>query len=149
MSELNKFTESLDHDRLQQAISAAERRTSGEIRVVVKAGKVDDPTAGAAREFAKLKMHETAERNAVLFFIAPDARKFAVFGDQGIHEKCGAEFWQGVAAAMETHFRTGDPTAALVEGIGRAGELLASEFPHQRDDVDELPNTIVNRPADE
>jgi len=111
--------------------------------------KVDDPTARAAQEFARLKMHRTAARNGVLFLVAPDARTFAVFGDQGIHEKCGDDFWRGVAAVMESHFRAGDPTTALVEGIARAGELLATEFPRQSDDIDELPNQVITRPADD
>ncbi len=149
MNSLKSFTQKLDTARLEQAITAAELRTSGEVRVVLQAGRVADPTERAALEFKKLKMHETAERNAVLFFVAPDARCFAVFGDQGVHAKCGDTFWQDVATAMEAHFKAGDPTAALVEGIGRAAELLAKEFPRQDDDRDELPNTIVERPADD
>jgi len=149
MSELKKFTAALDGERIEAAITAAEQRTAGEIRVVIQAGKVDDPTARAAQEFARLKMHRTAARNGVLFLVAPDARTFAVFGDQGIHEKCGDDFWRGVAAVMESHFRAGDPTTALVEGIARAGELLATEFPRQSDDIDELPNQVITRPADD
>ena len=84
----------------------------------------------------------------MLFFVAPEARKFAVFGDEGIHVKCPPAFWTEVAAVMERHFRAGDPSTALVEGINRAGELLAREFPYQRDDVDELPNQVVRRPSD-
>lgn len=148
MNSIKAFTQKLDTARLEQAIAAAELRTSGEVRVVLQAGKVADPTARAAQEFARLKMHETAERNAVLFFVAPDARCFAVYGDQGVHAKCGESFWQAVAQAMETHFKAGDPTAALVEGIARAGELLAKEYPRQHDDRDELPNTIIERPSD-
>lgn len=148
MSELSIFNEQLDHERIETAIGAAERNTSGEIRVVLKAGPVDDATAAAAREFAKLGMHKTAARNAVLFLVAPEARKFAVFADQGIHTKCPAAFWTEVATIMERHFRAGDPTTALVEGINRAGDLLGREFPFQRDDIDELPNTVVRRPSD-
>ncbi len=148
MSKLKKFSQSLGTDRIEQAITAAELRTSGEIRVVLQSGKVDDPTAAAAKEFAKLKMHETTERNAVLFLIAPDARCFAVYGDEGIHQKGPLHFWTQVAAAMETHFRAGDPTLALIEGITRAADLLAVEFPRQSDDQDELSNTIINRPPD-
>ncbi|WP_221031467.1 TPM domain-containing protein [Actomonas aquatica] len=147
MSDLSVFNEQLDHERIEQAITAAELRTSGEIRVVLKAGEVDDPTAEAAAEFAKLAMHKTAERNAVLFLVAPEARKFAVFGDEGIHQKCPPDFWSEVAAAMQQHFRAGDPTTALVEGISRAGTLLGQEFPRQDDDVDELSNKVVTRPA--
>ena len=149
MSELNVFEEQLDHGRIEAAIAAAEKRTSGEIRVVLKAGEVDDPTAAAAHEFAALGMHKTAERNAVLFFVAPEARKFAVFGDEGIHQKCPPDFWADVAAAMQSHFRAGDPTTALVEGITRAGNLLGQEFPHQSDDVNELSNKVVSRPSDD
>ncbi len=148
MSELSVFNEQLDHGRIETAIAAAERCTSGEIRVVLKAGAVDDATATAAQEFAKLGMHKTALRNAVLFLVAPEARKFAVFGDEGIHQKCPAHFWTDVAAAMQSHFRANDPTTALVEGITRAGNLLAAEFPHQSDDVNELSNQVVERPAD-
>ncbi|MCF3651486.1 TPM domain-containing protein [Synoicihabitans lomoniglobus] len=147
MSELKVFNEQLDHPRIEAAIAAAEMKTSGEIRVVLQAGPVEDATASAAQEFAHLKMHRTAERNAVLFFVAPEARKFAVYGDEGIHQKCPPNFWTEVAAAMEKHFRADDPTTALVEGITRAGNLLVAEFPRQSDDVDELSNKVVNRPA--
>ena len=146
MSELKKFSQNLDTARIEKSIADAELRTSGEIRVVLQSGKVDDPTAAAAKEFAKLKMHETAERNAVLFLVAPDARCFAVYGDEGIHQKCPPNFWTEVAAAMERHFRSANPTQALVEGITRAGDLLATEFPRQSDDKDELSNTLVERP---
>ncbi|GAB5558816.1 MAG: TPM domain-containing protein [Synoicihabitans sp.] len=148
MSEISRFSSRLDNSRIEKSITEAENQTSGEIRVVLQAGKVDDPVQRAEKEFARLKMQETAERNGVLFFVAPDAHKFAVFGDQGIHEKCPENFWEEIAAAMEQHFRADDPTQALVEGITRAGSLLAAEFPRQNDDRDELSNEVVNRPAD-
>ena len=149
MSALKEFSKQLDNTRIEQAINDAENLTSGEIRVVLQAGKVEDPVQRAEKEFARLKMQETAERNGVLFFVAPDAQKFAVFGDQGIHQKCPESFWAEVAAAMEQYFRAGDPTQALVEGITRAGTLLATEFPREHDDRDELSNEVVNRPADD
>lgn len=149
MSELKKFSAQIDNTRIEQAITDAENQTSGEVRVVLQAGKVDDPVQRAEKEFGRLKMQETAERNGVLFFVAPDAHRFAVFGDQGIHQKCPENFWAEIAAAMEQHFRADDPTQALIEGITRAGTLLASEFPRQNDDENELPNTVVHRPADD
>lgn len=146
MSELSVFNEELDLARIEAAIAAAERLTSGELRVVLQAGPVEDAVAAAAREFARLRMHATAERNGVLFLVAPEARRFAVFGDEGIHRRCPAAFWKEVAGAMEHHFRLGDPTTALVEGVGRAGRMLGQEFPRRSDDTDELPNTVIQRP---
>ncbi|HXM74516.1 MAG TPA: TPM domain-containing protein, partial [Chthoniobacterales bacterium] len=85
-----EFISKLDHDRIVKAIQEAESKTSAEIRVYLQRGKLADDAVNAARKrFQKLGMHKTAERNAVLIFVAPRAHKFAVVGDQAIHEKCG------------------------------------------------------------
>jgi uncharacterized membrane protein len=133
----------LDHARVVAAIAAAERRTSGEIRVLFSRHKADDPVAAATRQFERLGMTATAARNGVLIFVAPRSRNFAVIGDTGVHEKCGQAFWAELAAAMSEHFRRGDFTAGLVHGIERAGGLLAEHFPRRPDDVNELPDDIA------
>ena len=133
----------IDHDRVTAAIVAAERRTSGEIRVLLARHKAAEPVAAAQRHFERLGMTNTSHRNGVLIFLAPRSRTFAVIGDSGIHEKCGDAFWTGLAAAMTEHFKRGDFTAGLVHGIERAGALLAEHFPRQPDDRNELPDTIA------
>ncbi|MBX3738654.1 MAG: TPM domain-containing protein [Candidatus Didemnitutus sp.] len=143
---MKTFLAQLDTARIERAIADAEKLTSGELRVVFQAGEVTDVTQLAHDAFARLGMTSTRERNAVLILIAPDARQFALYGDAGVHAKCGDDFWRNVAAAMEQKFRTGQHTDAVIEGIARAGELLAREFPHRPDDRDELPNTVVQDP---
>jgi uncharacterized membrane protein len=133
----------IDHGRVVAAIGAAEQRTSGEIRIIVSQQKAADPIAPARRTFEQLGMMKTAARNGVLIFLAPSSRTFAVIGDTGIHEKCGAAFWRDLAAAMTGHFGRGDFTSGLVHGIERCGELLAAYFPRSPDDRNELPNEIV------
>jgi uncharacterized membrane protein len=132
----------IDHARVTAAIAAAERRTSGEIRVLLARTKAPDPVAAARRQFERLGMTGTAERNGVLIFLAPRSRTFAVIGDTGVHEKCGDGFWRELAAAMGGHFRRGDFTTGLVGGIERAGALLAEHFPGRPDDRNELPDAI-------
>lgn len=143
---MKQFLAQLDTARIERAIADAEKLTSGELRVVFHPGEVDDATALARAAFARLGMTATRERNAVLVLIAPDARQFAIFGDEGVHAKCGDDFWRNVAAAMEQKFRAGQHTDAVVEGVARAGELLAREFPHRPDDRDELPDAVVQEP---
>ena len=137
------FFSAFDSDRIVQAIAAAERRTSGEIRVHVTKHSPRELEARAERRFQLLGMTRTAERNGVLIYIAPKARRFRVLGDQGIHEKAGAEFWTQVAAAMEEHFRRGEFTEGVVRGVERVGELLAAHFPRKDGDRDELPNEVT------
>lgn len=119
----------VDHDRVVEAIAAAERRTSGRIRVIVARHRTRHPEAAAAKHFAKLGIAHLPERNGVLIFVAPRSRTFAVIGDKGIHDRCGDDFWRELARAMTEFFKRGQFTEGLVHGIDRAGEILASHFP--------------------
>ena len=88
-------------------------------------------------------MAATAERNGVLIYVAPRSQRFAVLGDTGIHEKCGAGFWKEIAAAMEHDFREGRYTDGLLKGIAAAGDALARFFPRtEAADRNELPDQI-------
>jgi uncharacterized membrane protein len=44
---------------------------------------------------------------------------------------------------MTGHFQRGEFTDGIVNGIDRAGEMLAGHFPHEPDDKNELPDDIV------
>lgn len=138
-----KFIEQLEHDRIVRAIAAAETKTSGEIRVFIQHGEVSDPVSVARAQFERLGMTKTRKRNGVLIFVAPRAQKFAVIGDQGVHEKCGDPFWQALTQAMRTHFQAQNFTDAVVHAINETGGLLAQHFPRFPDDRDELPNTVL------
>jgi uncharacterized membrane protein len=131
-----------DSDRIVAAIAAAEKGTSGEIRVHVTRRVPENIEERAIRRFDLLGMAKTAERNGVLIYIAPRARQFRVLGDAAIHEKCGASFWTEVASAMEASFRKGELTEGVVRGVERVGEVLARHFPRKTGDRNELSNAI-------
>lgn len=131
-----------DSDRIVAAIAAAEKQCSAEIRVHVTRRVPKNLEQRAAKRFELLGMTKTAGRNGVLIYIAPRARQFRILGDTAIHEKAGDEFWKEVAAAMEDFFRKGQFTEGVVHGVERAGEILASHFPHGEGDRNELPDTI-------
>lgn len=133
---------SVDHDRVVAAIANAEQRTSGEIRVLVAREKAEDPVQAAQSHFERLGMTRTAARNGVLIFVAPRSHRFAIIGDTAIHERCGQSFWSEVARAMEQRFKQAEFTEGLVNGIEKAGALLAEHFPRQPDDQNELPDKI-------
>ena len=139
------FLSQLEHERIERAIATAERKTSGELRVVVYPESAPDPLRVAEAEFNRLGMRRTRQRNAVLILVAPLSHTFAIFGDHGVHQRCGETFWQEVAAAMTTQFQAGAFTNGIVHAIERAGTLLAEHFPRTADDRNELPDTIVDR----
>ena len=138
-----EFVEQLRENEIVAAIRAAEQKTSGEIRVFISRQKdVVDPVAAAQQEFNRLGMTNTRDRNGVLMYLAPGPRKFAVIGDSGIHARCGETFWQELAQSMSARFHAGEFTEGIVQGINRAGDLLAVHFPRRPDDSDELPNRV-------
>src|SRR3954464_15056902 len=140
----HRFIKELEHDRIIKAIKEAEAKTSGQIRVYLQRGLFDeDALPLAQKKFLQLGMEKTRERNGVLIFVAPRAQKFAVIGDEGVHQKCGEKFWADLVTRMREHFLREDFTQALVEGIGATGELLASHFPKTGATANELPDDIV------
>ena len=140
---MRKFLSKLDSDRIVAAIADAEKRSSGEIRVHITRRKPDNVEERARRRFELLGMTRTAERNGVLFYVAPNLRRFQILGDSGIHEKCGDVFWKETAAGMEEHFHRGEFTEGLIHGIAKAGALLAEHFPRTDADTNELPDEVT------
>lgn len=125
-----EFLSRLEHDQIVQAIHDAELNTSGKIRVFIQRGKLDDdPLIAAQKRFHRLGLHKNAHHTDVLIFVAPRAHKFAIVGDEAIHQKCGDELWQRLAAGMREHFRNEKFTHALIEAIHEIGGVLAAHFP--------------------
>lgn len=132
-----------EQERITHAVSLAENRTSGEIRVVVE-NVVGDMTAfdKATKYFNDLRMYNTASRNGVLIYIAIADHQFAIVGDKGINDKVGSSFWDQTKGLMIEFFKKGDYTQGLIAGVHHIGERLQAYFPRQEDDIDELPNEI-------
>jgi uncharacterized membrane protein len=136
------FFSDAQKEAIRAVIAEAEEKTSGEIRVHIEEKCDENAITHAEKVFGKLKMHETAERNGVLFYLAIDSRVFAIYGDKGIHKKVTAQFWDAASALMEQHFKQGKFTEGLIAGINMAGEQLAAHFPFKSDDKNELTNDI-------
>jgi uncharacterized membrane protein len=124
-----KFIDQLQHDALVAAIRDAEKKTSGQIRVLISHKSMTDPVAAAQQEFERLGMAKSPERNGVLIFVTPRTRRFAVIGDAGVHAKCGDGFWRELAQAMTDYFRKSEFNEGISHGVAKAGELLAEHFP--------------------
>lgn len=138
-----EFIHRLDEDSIVAEIAKAEAATSGEIRIFISSRTVGDPVAEAQGHFTALGMNRTKYRNSVLLYFAPLSRKFAIIGDQGVHEKCGPAFWQELAAEIRPILQSGLFSEAVIRGVRQTGRRLAIHFPRDPGDVDELPNAIA------
>ena len=134
-----------EKDRIIKAVQEAEQRTSGEVRVFVenKCSYVD-AIDRASEIFFNLGMQNTKERNAVLLYVAMKDHQLAVFGDEGIHQKVGTEFWLREARKMINNFRKDNYVEGIILCVEDIGEALHTHFPFDnKTDKNELPDDIV------
>ena len=138
-----RLRRTVDEEAVRRAIEAAERKTSGEIRVSVAPLFWGSVEKAAWRAFERLGMDRTAARNGVLIFVVPSRRRFSVLGDEGIHEAVGQAFWDDVAGILSEHFAGSRYTEGLVAAIGEIGLRLGEHFPYEGDrDRNELPDEV-------
>ncbi len=142
MPKAETFLTKEQEQTLVDAIKVAEKNTSGEIRVHLEKASDVPPMDRALDLFYQLKMNETAQRNGVLIYVAIESNKFAILGDEGIHNKVTDSFWNATKDIVISHFRKKEYTKGLELAILDVGEKLKTYFPYQSDDVNELSDEI-------
>jgi len=123
-------------------IRKAEALTSGEIKLRIEKKAGENPMKSARIAFSNLGMRKTKLRNGVLFFLAIEDRKFVILGDNGINKRVPKDFWNNTRDIMQEHFQKGEFVQGLTEGVRLAGEQLSKFFPCDKNDVNELSDSI-------
>jgi uncharacterized membrane protein len=134
-----------EKDKIRDAIQAAEKHTSGEVRVYVEDYcEYEDPIQRAAEIFHGLKMDQTVQHNGVLLYLAIEHKKLAIYADAGIYAKVDHSFWNESLYYLKEHFRHENFTKGIVEAVEKIGNLLSSYFPYDPNiDKNELPDELV------
>lgn len=129
--------------RIVKAIREAERNTSGEIRVHIEASSGElDVLFRAQDVFNELKMYRTEQRNGVILYIAYNDHRFVIYGDSGIHEKVGDNYWKETSDLLHDYFVKSEFEAGITAAIHSIGEKLKVFFPYHANDKNELPDEI-------
>ena len=144
-SRKKRFFSKEENELIVQAIRDAEKQTSGEVRVFVESKcRFIDPLDRALEIFAELKMQNTAQRNAVLVYVAIKDRQLAVYGDIGIHQKTGDDYWKAAVNNMVSHFNKENYADGIANCVTMIGKALQEHFPYDKDlDKNELPDEII------
>lgn len=143
MSSNREFIDSHEEQLIVEAIREAEKNTSGEIRVHIEdTCPIQEIRERVQALFFELEMEKTQQRNAVLFYLSANDRRFYILGDKGIYQKMPEDFWEKTADLMSIYFQKEEFVKGLTEGILHAGNQLKKYFPYQSDDVNELPDEI-------
>jgi uncharacterized membrane protein len=140
-----EFFSAKDKEQIVQAIRNAEKETSGEVRIFVESRNPMVNVMDRAGEiFFKLEMQNTEHRNAVLLYIAMKDKELALFGDEGIYNKVGADYWNNEVKNMIAQFSKENISNGIEQCIQHIGQTLKEKFPYEATtDKNELPDDIV------
>ncbi len=140
---IEEFLSPKEEQEIVRAIEAAEKQTSGEIRLHLELHCPDTALNRAVEVFNMLEMENTKERNGVLIYIAVDDHKMAILGDKGIDQAVGKRFWEDEIELMTVYFKNGKFREGLIAAIAEVGKKLRAHFPYEnKGSLNELDNEI-------
>ena len=102
----------------------------------------------AFMQFYSSGLYKTRESNGVEIYLSLFERRVVVLGDQSIHAKMGSQHWDDVRDLIIRGIKEGKVSSGICAAIESCGRALAEHFPPRPDDVNELPDQVINRPLD-
>jgi uncharacterized membrane protein len=76
--------------------------------------------------------------------LAEKSRQFALWGDAGIHEKVGNQFWEDEKKLLREYLQRDEAAEGVSKVILMVGDRLRQYFPNdEKTDINELPDEII------
>lgn len=98
---------------------------------------------GAIAAFYAEKLHKTAGENGILLYVSVLEQKVWILADAGINQKIDPSQWDSIVEGLTAGIKGGRRCQALCEAIHRTGQILATHFPLEQGDRNELHNLII------
>lgn len=99
----------------------------------------------ALASFTEHGLHFTREHTGILILVSLLEHRVEVLADRGINQKVSAGTWEEIVHIITASIKSGQACDGFCKAIERCGDILATHFPRQADDKDELPNRLVTR----
>lgn len=94
-------------------------------------------------QFKARGLSATTGRTGVLIFIDEPEHIAEVIADTAIYARVPPEHWGTTITALIEGIKAGSPATGVVNAIALAGAVLATHFPPLPDDVNELPDGLI------
>jgi len=99
-----------------------------------------------ARAIAHFKVgaeRRTHGRTGIMIYMSMREHRAEIIADEPIAVKVPAEVWGEAMADMLTEIKQGRIAEGMAAGIRDVGAVLAEHFPRAEDDVNELPDRLI------
>jgi putative membrane protein len=85
----------------------------------------------------------TTGRTGILIYLSMRERRAEIVADEAIASKVSPEVWGEAMAAMLAHIKDGRIADGMVAAVERVGKVLAEHLPRETNDVNELPDRLI------
>lgn len=85
----------------------------------------------------------THGRTGILIYLSMREHRAEIVADETIASKVAPEVWGDAMAAMLVQIRAGRVADGMIAAIEQVGALLAEHFPRDANDVNELPDRLI------
>lgn len=85
----------------------------------------------------------TRGRTGVLLYLSLDEHRAELVADSAINAKVPPEAWGDTMQHLVAAIRDGRPGEGMAQAVHEVGALLAPHFPRADDDVNELPDRLI------
>lgn len=120
-------------------IPAVKRRMASKRRIA------DAVDSLALAEFTEQGLHYTRDHTGILILVSLLEHRVEVLADRGINEKVAPHTWEEIVEMLIRGLKSDRACDAFCAAIDRCGAILATHFPRQSDDINELPNRLVTK----
>ena len=135
---------------IENAVKQSESQHSGELRFAIEnclaPGWVWHGMSArfrATQVFSNLRVWDTEGNSGVLIYVQLADHEVHILADRGI-SKCVAQAdWDAIAQTIQTEYHQSHFREGSLKGIAAITALLATHFPPNTDNINELPNRPV------
>ncbi len=99
--------------------------------------------AQALMVFKVTTQQRTTGGTGILIYLSEDERMAEIIAEEGIYAKVGDVVWQDAMAALVAEVRQGRVADGMIAAVERVGAVLAQHFPRDPNDVNELPDRVI------
>lgn len=111
--------------------------------LIPKSRAADAVHSLALASFTQHGLHYTRDHTGILILVSLLEHRIEVLADRGINAKVEPGTWQEISRILVGGLKSKQTCDAFCQAIARSGEILATHFPRQPDDKDELPDSLV------
>ncbi len=106
----------------------------------MKTARVHDRAVAHFKVGAERRTHG---RTGIMIYLSMREHRAEIVADQPIAEKVPAEVWGEAMADMLAEIKQGKIAEGMAAGVRDVGKVLAEHFPRADDDVNELPDRLI------